>query len=588
MRRVVSLYLPQWSTDLVRRRLRRALRCGPPEAAGAWDGGPPPILLVTIDHQRQVVARCCERAAACGVRPGMTLAHARALLPPKDHGRVVVEDLDPKRDEAALRRLADWAVRFTPLVMADPPDGLLLDITGCEHLFGGERELLRALARGVRRLGVRCRLAAAPTFGCAWAVARFGPFERSIVHPGRAADAVRPLPVAALRISPEVESALHEVGIERVEHLMALPRGTLPSRFGPDLLVQLDRATVESELIPDQAIDPVRPTEPPRAQMLFSGPTTQCEAVHEAARRVLDDLCRRLETMESGTRLIDLRLLRVSAEPVVISLSMSRPTRSLRHLWSLARPHLERAHLGFGVEGVVATAQRLARLPHEQLEHADGQWVDAEGADRRRCAQAVGELVDTLAGRLGTEAVMVVEMNESHVPERAFRVRPAAGALGVLAQEEGAAPHAPYSGIRKPPPEPPPPVSPASRPTILLSEPEPAEVMALVPDGPPTWMRWRGREVRLRAGIGPERIAGEWWREGQGEGSRARSERATDRRSGATAAAPAPGPACSAPACLSHRDYFRVQDDTGLWMWVYRESDGVGAGGRWFVHGVWG
>lgn len=536
---------------------------------------------MTIDHQRQVVARCCERAAAVGVRSGMTLAHARALLPEGDHDRAIIEDFNPRRDAAALRRLADWATRFTPLVSPDPPDGLFLDITGCEHLFGGERGLLRALARGVRRLGFRCRLAAAPTFGSAWAVARFGPYERSIVPPGRAADAVRPLPVAALRISPETEAALHEVGIERIEHLLALPRRDLPSRFGPELLTQLDRATVESALIGDETIDPVRPADPPRAELLFSGPTTQHEAVCEAARRVLGDLCRRLERLESGARLIDLRLLRVNADPVVVPLSMSRPTRSLKHLWSLARPHLERAHLGFGVEGVTATAHRLARLPHEQLEHADGDWSAAERADRRRHLRAIGELVDTLTGRLGPQAVSVLETRQSHIPERAFSARTAAGAVGELAQEEGAAP--PHPATRNPPRVPPPAIDPTSRPTILLDPPEPADVIALVPDGPPTRLRWRSTERHIRAGIGPERVAGEWWKEEercqgaevprcQGGGDPGALDTLTPRHLDTS----------------SHRDYFRIQDTTGLWLWVYRESDDHTPGARWFVHGIWG
>jgi len=93
------------------------------------------------------------------------------------------------------------------------------------------------------------------------------------------------------------------------------------------------------------------------------------------------------------------------------------------------------------------------------------------------------------------------------------------------------------------------------------------EAISLTPDGPPKRLRggkwgkeWSGKwggewggewgrgEHEITASIGPERIAGEWWRKNE-----------------------------------PTRDYFAVQDDAGRWLWVYRELET----GRWFVHGRW-
>ncbi len=156
----------------------------------------------------------------------------------------------------------------------------------------------------------------------------------------------------------------------------------------------------------------------------------------------------------------------------------------------------------------------------------------------------LGELLDTLSGRLGSDRVTRVEPAETHIPERAFLHRP----VGETARCQ-------VSLAR---------VTGADRPSLLLARPEPIEAMALTPDGPPSWLRWRGCEHTIMASFGPERVGCEWWK--------GRSDEATPRRSdeGRT------------------RDYFKVQDERGRWLWVYRTRGSPGATSRWFVHGEWG
>jgi protein ImuB len=528
MARALSLYMPLWAIDLSRRRRRREQGR---EGAGAGlrdrGGAEPAVLLVSAVGQRQLVEACCPRAAARGVRPGMTLAHARALIPRAAEGGARVEPFTPERDAAALRALAVWAMRFSPLVTPDPSDGLLMEIDGCEHLFGGERGLIEKLLCQVRTMGFAARVGIGPSFGCAWAVARHGDGSTEIVPESRVRETLARLPVRALRIDEETIAGLREVGITRIGHVLDLPRASVPARFGELLLLRLDQAMGTAL----ETITPVRPREPVRAEIVFDGPTTHQETLEAAARDALADLTGALLAQESGVACLDVSLARADEAPARFAITLSRASRSPRHLWSLLRPHLERVHMGFGIEGILLVATRTRRLRHEQEAWAGG------GHEEASVQAAMGELVDTMVNRLGPERIVRAVPVETHIPERAFRMTPV-----LAARKEGQT-----AAITDSP-----------RPSLLLSRPEPMEVIAVVPDGPVVRLRWRGREQTIVTTIGPERIGAEWW------------------RASPLAAHP------TAPHAPT-RDYYRVQDRAGRWLWIYRELEM----GRWFVHGEW-
>lgn len=499
---------------------------------GAWVGGGGEggqgvrgrlaIILTRTVASRELVAGRCEVAFASGVREGMDLAHARSLVP----ARVVVH-VEPYRvDRVAdrLHALACWAVRFSPLVAVDPPDGLLIDVTGTERLHKGESRLVRAVVAGLNRLGFAARVCAASTFGCAWGVARYGEYGLSRIAPGREREAMEPLPVESLRVEAGTVRALGEVGITNVGHVLNVSRASLAARFGPELLSGVRRALGEER----EHIEPVRPAEPSRSVLHFDGPTDHVESVEAAAARVLEELVGMLAARERGVRRLDVEVLRPRAAAVVFSVVLSRPSRNGKHLWTLVRARLERVDLGEGVEGVVMTAVRTARLRHEQSECA------ALGAGEQGAGEgAWGELIDTLAGRLGADNVTRACAAESHLPERAFCQRSVMEPVGRVP-------------VR---------VTSADRPTVLFDQPERGEVMALTPDGPVLSLKWRGERVRVVRCLGPERIGVEWWRGGVGDG----------------------------PA-RAGRDYFTAQTDGGRWLWLFRS---VGTG-EWFVHGEWG
>jgi protein ImuB len=502
----MSVWLPAWPVDLLRRRDRRS-----PELRGDRRA----ILLIEHERQRQVVADCCERARGAGVRPGMPVARARAILPA---GGARIEPRDAGGDGAALRALAAWAQRFSPVVAPDPPDGLLLDVTGCERVFGGEDRLARGAAEALGRLGISARCVVAPTFGCAWAVARFG--GAMVIADGRQREAIAGLPVAALRLEAPMIEALAEVGIARVQHLLELPRAALPARFGDELLLRLDRALGAAI----EMIEPVRPVPPPGAERLFDGPTDRTEAIERTVRNLLDEVAAALAARQIGAREVEVVLARSDLPPERLSVTLGRPSRDAAHLWTLLRPKLERAHLGFGVEGVRVHIGSVGRLRHEQAEH----WLEGRGLPAPEAERARDELLDTLANRLGADRVLRASVVESHLPERAFAFRPAA-APATTPMGRGAA-------------------TARDRPTLLFDPPCPAEVVFLSPDGPIMRVRWRGGEVSVVAGLGPERIAPEWWR-----------------------------------SAGSTRDYFAARGEDGRWLWLARSAES----GRWFVHGAW-
>src|SRR2546421_410374 len=216
-RRYLSVWLRRLPTDRIRR--------SPPEALVIAAPVKGALRLTAVD----------DAAAALGLKAGIALADARAMYP-----QIAVADADEHADFVLLEAVADWCDRYTPLVGLDPPDGLMLDVTGCAHLFGGEAALAADLMRRIEMQGYQARVAVADTVGCAWAAARFG--EDRIVSVGEARSTITPFPLAALRLSPGTIEALSQVGLKRIADVLDRPRAPLAARFGAEFVRRLDQA----------------------------------------------------------------------------------------------------------------------------------------------------------------------------------------------------------------------------------------------------------------------------------------------------------------------------------------------------------
>jgi protein ImuB len=516
---VLSIFLPTWDVDLLR---RKSLRNGTGLSGHDRRG-----WLLVIDHAGQKrVARCCVTARAAGVHPGMTLAEARAIC------RSRVSPFDAEKSRRSLELLAQWCLRFSPIVSIDPiplshtieraglktddaPDGLLLEITGAGHLFGGEHLMLAEMATRLRRMGFDSRMAVAPTVGAAWAIARFAPHGIAVMGEAELSRGLSLLPTAALRLPRELCAALKQVGIEHIGHLLKLPRESLLARYGEEILMRMDQAWGRL----DEMLQPVHPTDPLSVERIFDGAVIQLEAVMLTVEGLLGELSRRLLEKESGVRGVRLEMMRINASPVSHELVIGRASRDPKHLWKLLRPRVENMHMGYGVEAVRLTAYWQERIRHQQL----GARNTGEGDVHD---EAFDALLDTLIHRWGSNRVLKAQAAPSYTPEVARSFRPA--------RTETISTEALLF---------------VDRPSLLFERPEPAEAVALVPDHPPSYLQWRGQGHELRSGQGPERIVTAWW--------------GTHR--------------------MSTRDYFKVELPGGTWVWAFRELES----GRWFVHGMW-
>jgi protein ImuB len=506
MRRVISVFLPAWPTDRLRRHPNAAVP--PPDR---------PLVTVLHDGRRQVVAAADRTARSLGLTPGMVLAQAQALVP----GLTVIPAV-PEADAQALEELAAWCLRYAPLTAPDQPDGIWIDATGCAHLFGGEAALLADIVARLAGGGIAAQAAIADTAGTAWAVARYAGAAITVVPEGETAATLRPLPIAALRLDEETAAGLIRLGFDRIGQLLDAPRAPLALRFGPTAIRRLDQALGRVR----EPIEPIAPPDMVAARLAFPEPLLTPEALSAVIDRLAGLVCAELERRGEGARRLDLSFERVDHTQQAICIGTARPSRRPGHLARLLDEQLERIDPGLGIEAMRLVAPLTEPLIFGQPSAGliDGQDASAD----------VSVLVDRLVNRLGTRKVYRAAPVESDVPERSVR------RIGPLS---------PPARTRWPPALP--------RPTRLLRPPQPVEALAMLPDHPPAQFTWRRRKHRIRRADGPERIAGEWWKNDH--------ERS------------------------AMRDYWQVEDEDGRRFWLFRSGDAVDpATGdlRWFLHGV--
>jgi protein ImuB len=557
--RILSLWLPTLPTDRLLRRVRR----GDGRQPGEQDGCPrcgqmplsPDLPLATFvsDQGALRLGAVCARARAAGLAPGLMLADARAMVP-----ELQVRPAEPVADARLLEDLAAWCERYTPLVALDRSHAhdeggaLWLDITGCAHLFGGEPGLCADLLVRLRRQGFAAAAGIADTPGVAWAAARHAAPGRAIVPPGEARAALGPLPVAALRLEPELGAMLERLGLARIEQLRPLPRAALTARFGERLVTRLEQAF-------GQAAEPISPRTPRpahRAELAFAEPLLETAALGRVVDRLLAELCAGLELAGLGARRLTLAVYRVDNSTAAARIGTSRPCREVRQLARLFAEKLEELDPGFGIERAILMAEVVEPLLPEPLA-----WRGLGAGDLDQ-ARDLAPLVDRLSNRLGEDAVARLVPQASHLPERAQRRLPA---LAQAPRRGAALDKAPRraAALEEARPEPFPERrlhGPApARPLRLLARPEPIEAVAPVPDQPPVLFRWRQVLHRVARVRGPERLAPEWWRMPDAD-----------------------------PDLLT-RDYFAVEDTLGGRFWLFREGlylAGAARLPRWYLHGM--
>ena len=470
MARILSVWCPNWPITTWRRRNPGCDGQGEGGATGGKSVPPPFALLVSEAGTRRLVA-VNEAAQALGLRPGQKAADAMALVPD-----LVTADHDPQADRAALEALSDWCVRFSPAVAIDGDDGLILDITGTDHLWGGEAAMLADLLARLARWAVPARAAVADTSGAAWALARFGE-DGEIAPPNGQRERLADLPVAALRLDETATAQLPRLGLFRIGQLLGLPRAQLARRFGMHLTLRLDQALGAA----GEALVFRRPASPWFDRLAFAEPISASDDLARVVGDVTALICRRLEAEGRGARRFEVVFHRLDGKAMPVRAGLARPGRDAARLTRLLIPKLDVIDPGFGIEVVTVFAGDVEPLTALQAR------LDAEagaGLD-----ETLAPLVDRLINRLGENRVWRADPYESHVPERSVVRR---------------APLASPSGKSWGPDRP--------RPMRLFRRPEAITAIAKLPDDPPVQFHWRGRPHRVRRAEGPERIGQEWWR----------------------------------------------------------------------------
>jgi protein ImuB len=378
----------------------------------------------------------------------------------------------------------------------------------------------------IMRQGFTVRAALAGTAAAARALARYA--EGKIAAPGTEAEAVAFLPVAALDLTSADTHALRRAGLKTIAQVAGRTRAELTARFGKEMVFKLERALGQSE----KPLSPRRILPDYMAEHRFAEPVTVEDFIADSILSLAGSLCRLMEERGQGARLLEASFFRSDGALRRITLETARPLREPKLIARLFRERLDALadplDPGFGFDLIRLSALHAERLVPESI------GLEARPDDDKEIAF----LIDRLAARFGSHRILTFQPQDTHIPEAAGITVPAQHAPDTkLNWEVRVLAEAPRRPIR------------------MLSKPEPIEVMAQIPDGPPLRFRWRRALHAVARAEGPERIAMEWWKNQN------------------------PQPT---------RDYFRVEDDAGRRFWLYR--DGLYGrehfAPRWYVHGL--
>ncbi|HMV09320.1 MAG TPA: DNA polymerase Y family protein [Cyclobacteriaceae bacterium] len=468
-----------------------------------------PFVLRAPSRGRMLIMASNEIAERKGAKVGMALADARAVLP-----ELQALDYKPELIDDLLKRIAEWSIRFTPVVALDPPDGILLDVTGCSHLWGGDESYLNDIVNKFNSHGYGVSVAIADTIGVAWGVARFGK-QSHVVPEDMHFNALLPLPPQALRVEPVVVDRLHKLGLRQVKQFINMPRASLRRRFGQHFMMRLNQAIG----LDIEVLEPIEPIEPYQERLPCMEPISTLTGIEIALNKLLEALCFRLREDQKGLRTAIFKCYRIDGKVEQITIGTHRPSHYVKHLFKLFENKLSTIEPALGIELFVLEAPKV----EDHLSQQEAMWEETGRLEDPR----ISELIDRIAGKVGSEAIHRYLPDEHYWPERSFK-------LATSLDEK------PTTTWRSDKP----------RPLQILKIPERIEVTAPIPDYPPMLFIYKGKRHAIVKADGPERIEQEWWLQ-QGQ----------------------------------HRDYYRVEDEEGSRYWLFRLGHYHDKTYQWFIHG---
>ena len=427
-----------------------------------------------------MVAAASREAMAERVLPGMPLADAQSLLPDAQFALHQPDD-----DIDALDALACLCDFFSPHVSIENHEGdvgLLMDISGCSHLFNGRRSLSEQLAIHLSRQGYFAHIGIARTIGAAWAIACFG-------HRAGNNRRLRSLPIESLRLPASIVAQLQQFDLYRIGQLLDLPREELPSRFGPVLTQRIEQCLGQ---LPE-SIDPVRPKQPAEAIWNADEDGISSQQIIYVTSDLMDEIAAKLQSDRVGVTRLSLSLTGQGEQPLVIEQSLTQPCeltshKSRSYLLNLLMLSLERHSIQDDIQQIALVIQATERIERHQA-------FLFEEPVRTKPDQAFQQLLDRLTSRLGPQLVTTPLLEPEPLPEDRVRYQPAAQMA--TSKPDEAVNYRPA----------------LSRPATLLSPAEPVVITKQMKGHWPESFRWRGRQYHIVNQSMPERMVTGWWRD---------------------------------------------------------------------------
>lgn len=430
------------------------------------------FVLASPERGRSVVKAANSLAVDGGILPGMVVADCKAILP-----ELQVVNYKQGLTEKLLHNIGLWCIRFSPIVAVNIPDGLIIETTGCAHLWGGEEKYLKHIIERIEKIGYAAKASIASSIGCAWAVARFGN-NKSLIKKENIEQALSSLPPAALRLQHEELERLDQLGIHQIQSLLKIPRSALRRRFGEFLLKRIDQALGKEA----EFIQPLIPLEPYTERLPALEPICTATGIAIALQKLLEQICTRLQKEGLGLRRCRFITYRIDAHEEQLEIGTTRPSCNQKHLFKLFEEKISTLEPGLGIELFVLEAPEVEKTSTVQ----ETLWNNGDNKN----STIIAELVDRIAGRVGIQNIHRYLPAEHYWPEFSFID------TKDLKQK-------PQTSWRTDLP----------RPLHLLPQPELIQVTAPIPDYPPMLFRYKGRLHKIANAEGPERIEQEWWQQ---------------------------------------------------------------------------
>lgn len=567
MKRVLCLRFPDWPVQRLHlsgsaeSHQPAALVCAPDDVAAD------PAVAAQADYRflrrlfpsfrtGPAVIAVNEWAWGRGVRPGMPLAEARSM----GSGRAGATSAEVQfypwtatADRQMLTDLAEEVRAFAPVIGLDElpvPDCLLLDITGCGPLFGGEVALAEQLVRRLRIMGIQPRAAISDTVATAWAVAhadqRITAIRRRqrqrrsapdlsaewrlpviIIPPGQAAEYLAELPVSAGRFHPDDIEILEQLGILTLQRTLQLPRDDLPTRLSADAVRRIHQllGTEEEQIVPLPESDPVC------ARWMSEFPAGSRDAVRQVLEHLCEHIAEQLIRRQTGASSLECTLQVDDQSVVSLQTEFVRPVQTAEVMLEMLILRMESLTIPGPVISVSARAG-LSPLPVARQKDL------FSSTEHLRPQEDLAVLLNRMNSRLGKQSALRVELTRDSRPESAVRFCPVVAGDAQDADDRLHQLVTPEDADEQSTPQ-------YHRPVRLFASPLP--MTGLQPSLQGATFRYAGHTESIVQVTGPERLQTAWWDD--------------------------------TPV---HRDYYRVRTSGGSAWWLFRELQT----GSWFLHGI--